>query len=109
MKPKAVGFLHREISGINQEADEKALRDTARRKHLDLARTFVPSSIVDNPALRLTVILARVQADTIIVPDRTHLGADGAVLNQTYRIIEVAHDLGEPKIWEPRTMLAGAR
>ncbi len=109
MRPKAVGFLHRDVSGIHQEADEKAIRDTARHKHLDLARTFAASHLVDKPACRLAIILARVGADTIIVPSTQHLGVDAATLNVHYRIIETARLGEDPKIWEPHTMMAGAR
>ncbi|WP_305779985.1 hypothetical protein [Nocardia nova] len=110
MKSKAVGFLDTRISGSRQANDEQALRDTAKRKHLDLARTFACTQLVDNPPKRLTIMLGRLDADTIIVPTLEHLGNSAEILNQTYRIIEVPRIPGDdPKIWEPQTLMAGAR
>ena len=111
MKPKAVGFLDTQISLANQANDEHALRDTAKHKHLDLARVFACTQLVDNPAKRLAIMLARVGADTIIVPGaREHLGDAAPVLNETYRIIETPRAPGdEATVWEPHTMMAAAR
>ncbi|WP_227980006.1 hypothetical protein [Nocardia spumae] len=109
MKPRAVGFLHREISGARQEADEHAIRVTAGTAHLDLARTFACSHLVEQPMQRLENILSRVESNTIIVPELRHLD-DAAKLNERYRIVVAAHDLGgKPKIWEPHTLMAVAR
>jgi hypothetical protein len=110
MTTKAVGFLDKRISCAAQPNDEQAIRATARHKFLDLARLFACSHLVDDPAKRLTIMLGRVNADTIIVPSLEHLGDAAEILNQTYRIIEVPRIPGDdPKIWKPQTLMAGAR
>jgi hypothetical protein len=110
MKTKAVGFLDTRISGARQANDEQALRDTAKHKRLDLARTFAATQLVDNPAKRLTIMLGRLDADTIVVPHLDHLGYAAALLNETYTIVVAPHIPGEDaKVWEPHTMMAGAR
>lgn len=110
MTTKAVGFLDKRISCAAQPNDEQAIRDTARHKFLDLSRLFACSHLVDDPAKRLTIMLGRVDADTIIVPNLEHLGDDAALLNQSYTIIETPHRPGDDaKVWEPHTLMAGAR
>jgi len=112
MKPKAVGFLHRDVSGTQQDAHEKSLQATADAKRIDLARIFACSHLVKNPPLRLTIMLGNIDADTIIVPHPmgAHLGKAAAELNQTYTIIETPLFAGdEATVWEPHSMMAGAR
>lgn len=110
MKTKAVGFLDTRISLANQANNEQALRDTAKLKHLDLARTFVATQIVDNPAKRLVIMLGRLGADTIVVPHLDHLGYAAALLNETYTIVVAPRTPGDDvKVWEPHTMMAAAR
>ncbi|MFI7191501.1 hypothetical protein ACIBQ0_17340 [Nocardia nova] len=110
MKPKAVGFLDTRISCANQARDEQALRDTAKHKHLDLARTLVCTQIVDDPPKRLTIMLGRLNAETIITPTLEHLGDAAALLNESYTIIEAPRRPGDDaKVWEPHTLMAAAR
>ncbi|ATL67824.1 hypothetical protein CRH09_18115 [Nocardia terpenica] len=74
MKPKAVGFVDKQLSGAQGYHHEIKIRDTAKNWHLDLARTMTPGPEVDDPIKRLLTMIGRLGASTVIAPRLTHFG-----------------------------------
>ncbi|WP_157129339.1 hypothetical protein [Nocardia amamiensis] len=75
MKPKAIGYLRRDISGRRQRRHELEIRALARRLGYDLARTLTLGPEVDAPVMRLRVLVDRLGAAAVITPHLEHLQA----------------------------------
>ncbi|RDI59024.1 hypothetical protein [Nocardia pseudobrasiliensis] len=88
MRAKAIGFLDKDISGVQQPIFEKKIRDTAKCRHLDLARTLAPGPEVDNPIQRLLNAIRRLDAAAVITPRLAHLGGCENVVIAQYEVIE---------------------
>ncbi|MFQ6395409.1 hypothetical protein ACLMAJ_18320 [Nocardia sp. KC 131] len=72
MKPKAIGFLRRDVSGIRQGRHEMEIRSRARELGYDLARmvTLGPSTDAID---RLIAMLHRLNAAAVIAPSAEHV------------------------------------
>jgi hypothetical protein len=96
MKPRAIGFLDKDISGTQQDNHEIKIRETAKHKRLDLARTLVPGPEVDNPIQRLLTMVRRLQAAAVITPRLGHLGGCENVVIAACTVIESENG----RVWE---------
>ncbi|WP_454195063.1 hypothetical protein [Nocardia sp. Marseille-Q1738] len=72
MKPKAIGYLRRDISGRRVRRHELEIRILARTLGYDLARTLVSGPATAAPAEVLAMI-GRLGARAVITPALDHL------------------------------------
>lgn len=76
MKPVAIGYLHKGISGTAQAWDETRIRSLARRLGYDLSKIVTFTDRVDNPMKRLLITVGSTGAEAVFVPSRKHLGGE---------------------------------
>ncbi|MFD0364925.1 hypothetical protein ACFQZZ_26100 [Nocardia sp. GCM10030253] len=72
MRPKAIGFLRRDISGIRQERHEMEIRSRARELGYDMARMVMLGPSAD-AIDRLIAMLNRLNAAAVIAPSVEHV------------------------------------
>lgn len=73
-KPRAIGFIRREVSGIRQVWHEEQIRSLAKRYGYDLTKIIVFGDHTVQPDCRLRVIAEQRGVDAIITPALDHLG-----------------------------------
>lgn len=71
-KPDAIGYLHRDISGIRQPWDENRLRSLAKRFGYNLRKTIAFGPAVDHPVERLCNIVKTLEVVAVFVPSHAH-------------------------------------
>jgi len=77
-QPRAIGYLRRDVSGIQQTWDETQIRSLAARFGYNLTKTVVFSEHTDRPVLRLCTVVARLAVDAVFTPNAAHF--DGAAI-----------------------------
>ena len=76
MKPPAIGYLRRDISGVAQSWDETQIRSLAERLGYRFTKTVVFSDRTADPIGRLLDVVTTTEAAAIVTPSLTHLGSD---------------------------------
>lgn len=76
MKPPAIGYLRRDISGVAQSWDETQIRSLAERLGYRFTKTVVFSDRTTDPIGRLLDVVTTTEAVAIVTPSLTHLGSD---------------------------------
>ncbi|MFF0543053.1 hypothetical protein ACWEVD_24655 [Nocardia thailandica] len=74
MKPPAIGYLRRDISGVTQPWDETQIRSLAEKLGYRFTKTVVFSERTTDPIGRLREVVATVGAEAVVVPNLAHLG-----------------------------------
>ncbi|MEV6058938.1 hypothetical protein ACIGO9_07770 [Nocardia asteroides] len=102
MKPPAIGYLRRDISGVAQSWDETQIRSLAERLGYRFTKTVVFSNRTTDPIGRLLDVVTTTEAVAVVIPDLTHLDPDlpDALLARC-DIITVS-----PEVVHPRTIPA---
>ncbi|WP_040832882.1 hypothetical protein [Nocardia brevicatena] len=72
-KPKALGYLRKDKSGIHQQWDEAQMRALAQRFGYSLAKTIVFGEFTEDPVGELVSAVQRAGADAVFVPSLEHL------------------------------------
>ncbi|MFI9508073.1 hypothetical protein [Nocardia sp. NPDC052566] len=73
-RPTAIGYLRRDVSGVQQVWDETQIRSLAGRLGYDLAKTVVFGPETDHPAGRLRNVIEQMEVEAVITPSLAHLG-----------------------------------
>lgn len=68
----AVGFLHRDVSGVRRQWDEERLRTVAQRSGYHLAKILAVGAWTDRPVLRLRTAVDRLGAEAVLTPNLLH-------------------------------------
>ncbi|QIS13028.1 hypothetical protein [Nocardia arthritidis] len=87
LRPKAIGYLRRDVSGVSQVWDETLIRSTAKRLGYDLAKTIAFGPETDAPVARLIATARRIDAEAVIVPGPAHF--DGEIPAEVVRVCDV--------------------
>ncbi|GAB4588887.1 hypothetical protein [Nocardia sp. IFM 10818] len=87
-EPSAIGWLRSDVSGIQQESDEAAIRGLAYRLGYDLRKTVVFGPLTDQPLRRLRVLISRLDLDAVIVPSARHFDG-GAVPPELVAVADI--------------------
>lgn len=74
MKPPAIGYLRRDVSGVTQPWDETQIRSLAEKLGYRFTKTVVFSERTADPIGRLREVVATVGAEAVVVPNLAHLG-----------------------------------
>lgn len=74
MKPAAIGYLRRDVSGISQGWHEMQIRSLARCLGYDLSKTIVFGPGTADPVTQLIVAARKTEAEAVFVPSLWHLG-----------------------------------
>ncbi|WP_028479747.1 hypothetical protein [Nocardia sp. CNY236] len=85
VKPTALGYLRRDISGISQDWHEIQIRSLAKRLGYDLAKTIVFGPRTDAPVIRLMNAVWAVEAAAVVVPSLWHFDS-----HVPYELVELA-------------------
>lgn len=104
-KPRAIGYLRRDISGIRKDWDEIQIRSLAAKLGYDLGKTFVFGPQTDQPLHRLQIAVVRASADAVVVPSVEHF--DGryvpAELSAIAAVITVTPEMSLARSTSPDT------
>lgn len=76
-RPKAIGYIRRERSGIRQLWHEEQIRSLAKRYGYDLSKTVVFSDRTDDHTARLCAIASNLGVEAVFTPGDDHF--DGRV------------------------------
>ncbi|MFE3541786.1 hypothetical protein ACFXK0_02305 [Nocardia sp. NPDC059177] len=76
MKPPAIGYLRRDISGVAQSWDETQIRSLAERLGYRFTKTVVFSERTVDPIRRLLEVVGTVEAAAVVTPSLAHLDHD---------------------------------
>ncbi|MFC4375244.1 hypothetical protein ACFO5K_14185 [Nocardia halotolerans] len=76
MKPPAIGYLRRDISGVAQSWDETQIRSLAERLGYRFTKTVAFSDRTSDPLGRLLDVVSTTEAAAVVTPSLTHLGQD---------------------------------
>ncbi|WP_067692492.1 hypothetical protein [Nocardia jejuensis] len=76
-KPRALGYLRRDLSGARQQWDESQIRSLAARFGYDLCKTLTFGSSDDASDKQLRIAVNRTRAAAVFVPSATHFGPAG--------------------------------
>ncbi|MFF2085749.1 hypothetical protein ACFVVM_18385 [Nocardia sp. NPDC058176] len=74
MKPPAIGYLRRDISGVAQSWDETQIRSLAERLGYRFTKTVVFSDRTADPLRRLLDVVTTTEAAAVVTPSLNHLG-----------------------------------
>ncbi|MFI6172101.1 hypothetical protein ACIBCN_35360 [Nocardia sp. NPDC051052] len=86
-RPRAIGYLRRDVSGFSQPWHETQIRSLARRLGYDLAKIVVFGPDTDGPVDRLLNVVRSVGAEAVVVPGAEHFG--GKVPEGVVRVCDV--------------------
>ncbi|WP_040839260.1 hypothetical protein [Nocardia brevicatena] len=86
-KPKALGYLRRDKSGVHQQWDEAQIRSLAHRYRYTLCKTIVFNPYTEDPIGELVHAVERVEAEALFVPGLEHF--DGIVPRTLVSIADV--------------------
>jgi hypothetical protein len=70
---RAIGFLRRDISGVDREVDEKAINDLAAAQGYRVDTVLNVGPDVPHPFSRILVAVSRIDADAVITPSPAHV------------------------------------
>ncbi|WP_067820805.1 hypothetical protein [Nocardia inohanensis] len=76
VRPGAIGYLRRDVSGERQQWDEAQIRSLAARLGYELRKTIVFGPHTDEPVLRLAMVVERLGVEAVIVPGPGHFEGD---------------------------------
>ncbi len=76
MRPPALGYLRRDVSGTRADWDAIQIRTLTRRLGFELAKTIVFSEVTADPIGQLITAIGRAEADAVVVPSAEHLGGE---------------------------------
>ncbi|WP_067565845.1 hypothetical protein [Nocardia acidivorans] len=71
-KPKALGYLRKDICGVQQEWDETRMRSVAGRLGYQLLKTVAFSEHTHQPIQRLINVARQLGIEAVIVPGAHH-------------------------------------
>ncbi|WP_040837390.1 hypothetical protein [Nocardia brevicatena] len=71
-KPKALGYLRKDKSGVHQQWDEAQIRALAQRFGYELCKTIVFGEFTEDPIGELVVSVQRNRAEAVFVPGLEH-------------------------------------
>ncbi|WP_040839799.1 hypothetical protein [Nocardia brevicatena] len=86
-KPKALGYLRKDKSGIHQQWDEAQIRNLAKRFGYDLCKTIVFDDLTEDPIGELVHAIGRAEAEALFIPSLEHF--DGIVPRTLVSIADV--------------------
>lgn len=72
-KPKALGYLRKDKSGVHQQWDEARIRALAQRFGYALCKTIVFGEFTEDPIGELVSAVRRAEVEAVIVPSLEHL------------------------------------
>ncbi|MBL1075474.1 hypothetical protein JK358_13830 [Nocardia sp. 2] len=75
-KPKAIGYLRRDVSGVHQQWHEYQMRSLASRYGYDYAKTLAFGPEVDRPVHRIRVTVSRIGAEAVFTPSKHHFDGE---------------------------------
>lgn len=86
-KPKALGYVRKDVSGVRQRWDEAQVRSLAHRFGYFLHKTVAFGSYVDDPVGELMCVIKRADAEAVFVPNLEHF--DGCVPRSLVAVADV--------------------
>lgn len=86
-KPRALGYLRKDKSGVRQRWDEEQIRSLADRFGYFLHKTVVFGLAVDDPVGELVCVVERADAEAVFVPSLEHF--DGCVPRALVSVADV--------------------
>ncbi|WP_040793079.1 hypothetical protein [Nocardia paucivorans] len=86
-KPKALGYLRKDKSGIHQQWDEAQMRSLAKRFGYDLGKVIVFGEFTEDPIGELVHAVDRAGAEALFVPGLEHF--DGIVPRTLVSVVDV--------------------
>jgi hypothetical protein len=98
IRPRVIGYVDKELSGLDQENHENHIREIAKLRSNDLARTLAVGRSVTDPAQRLLNMIGKFHAPTVYLPRIEHLGVDVVKVNAVCEIVECEEM--PPKVWK---------
>lgn len=101
MKPPAIGYLRRDISGVAQSWDETQIRSLAERLGYRFTKTVVFSDRTADPLRRLLDVVTTTEAAAVVTPSLNHLDDLPATLLAACDVITVT-----PEVTHARTLPA---
>ncbi|RJO78408.1 hypothetical protein D5S18_05805 [Nocardia panacis] len=102
LRPTAIGYLRRDVSGISQVWDETLIRSLAKRLGYDLAKTIAFGPETDDPIGRLVGSVHKVAAAAVIAPGPAHFeGEIPAALIRACDVVTVAPETTYTRLAEP--------
>lgn len=99
IKPKALGYLRRDISGARQGWDEAQIRSVAAQFGFDLCKILAFGPETDRPVHRIGVAADRVGAGAVVVPSSAHFdgGEIPSALTAFVEVITVSPEQTFPR------------
>ncbi|MFG1796573.1 hypothetical protein [Nocardia sp. NPDC049149] len=88
VKPTALGYVRRDVSGAQQVWDERQMRSLARRLGYDLTQTVVVDATEDR-IVELLGAVHRFDAEAVITPNLEHLDGTADAVVSTCDVITV--------------------
>jgi hypothetical protein len=76
VKPPAIGYLRKDVSGVSKAWDQIQIRILAERLGYQLAKTIEFSQHTADPIGQLLATIARDQVDAVVVPSLEHLSGE---------------------------------
>ncbi|WP_245546919.1 hypothetical protein [Nocardia brevicatena] len=76
-KPKALGYVRKDKSGIHQQWDEAQIRSLVQRFGYELCKTIVFGEFTEDPIGELVHAIGRAEAEALFMPGLEHF--DGIV------------------------------
>ncbi|MEV0355264.1 hypothetical protein AB0H71_04285 [Nocardia sp. NPDC050697] len=73
-RPRAIGYLRRDVSGIQQHWDEARIRARAERLGYTLLKTVAFGARTTDPIGRLAAVVRGSGAEAVVTPGPAHLG-----------------------------------
>ncbi|WP_040834390.1 hypothetical protein [Nocardia brevicatena] len=110
-KPRALGYLRKDKSGVHQQWDEAQMRALAKRFGYDLCKTIVFDEFTEDPIGKLVHAVGRTEAEAPFIPGLKHF--DGIVPRTVVSIADVvtvspAHTYTRWSTGQPPTEIDGA-
>ncbi|MBB5912551.1 hypothetical protein BJY24_001418 [Nocardia transvalensis] len=87
-RPRAIGYLRRDVSRIRQRWDEEQIRSLAALFGYDLAKTVTFGPHTDRPVARLCVVVVESAAVAVFTPSVVHFDG-GVVPGELIRVADV--------------------
>ncbi|MEU0540949.1 hypothetical protein [Nocardia sp. NPDC005978] len=85
--PAAIGFLRRDVSGVQLQWHRAQIQHVARRLGYDLCQTMILDPRAERSEPGLTAAVSDLEADAIITPSLEHF--DGAVPDDIVQLADV--------------------
>ncbi|MFC8043288.1 hypothetical protein [Nocardia sp. NPDC057353] len=73
-RPRAIGYLRRDVSGIQQQWDETRIRALAERLGYVLLKTVAFGATTADPVARLAAVVRDPRIEAVVVPGLAHFG-----------------------------------